>query len=215
MKQQVVAALVGLLIGAVGAWVKAALAIREKVNEELRSRRIGAYPIAFRLTAALSHWPPARMNCEELFCLNLALREWYFTVGGLYLSENARDRYGNMKQLISAHLEELPEESNRATQDVPRSVYDDLTKTASAFRNALTEDLETRRQRSLLWVAVRWQRHRRDRKNWEHLRKKLKDPQRQITPYPLKQMPLPPVRRPCVAVEDRCQISDHVTEEES
>jgi hypothetical protein len=44
MSQEVVAAAVGLLVGAVGAWVKAALAIREKANEELRGRRIDAYP---------------------------------------------------------------------------------------------------------------------------------------------------------------------------
>jgi hypothetical protein len=83
MGEQLVAALIGLVVGGALAWLKAVLAIREKVNEELRSRRVEVYPTVYRLTAPLSLWPPAEMTYEELADLNLDFRKWYFTRGGL------------------------------------------------------------------------------------------------------------------------------------
>ena len=59
-------ALAGLVVGAVGAWVKAALAIRAKTNEELRARRLELYPGLWRLTAAFSYWPPVELRRAEL-----------------------------------------------------------------------------------------------------------------------------------------------------
>jgi hypothetical protein len=200
MSQELVAALIGLLVGAAAAWVRAVLAIREKVNEELRGRRIDAYPAVYRLTAALSLWPPARMNYEELFQLTLHLRQWYFTTGGLYLSARSRERYGEMKQLISAYLDEFAKEHEeeegeeqyqRSAHHVPPAVYDDLTITARAFRNSLTEDLETRRQRSLLWVVRSRQQHRKQHQLWSTLINKVGGPDREVRPYPLEKMPLP------------------------
>jgi hypothetical protein len=200
MSQELVAALIGLLVGAAGAWVRAILAIREKVNEELRGRRVDAYPVVYRLTAALSLWPPARMNYEQLSQLNLDLRQWYFTTGGLYLSARSRERYGEMKQLICAYLDELAEEheeeeeeaqQQRSAHHVSPGVYDDLTITARAFRNSLTEDLETRRQRSLWWVVRSWQQHRKQHQVWSRLINKVGGPYRKVRPYPLGKMPLP------------------------
>jgi hypothetical protein len=160
MSQELIAAVIGLVVGAVAAWIKAVLAIREKANEELRGLRIATYPIVYQLTAPLSLWPPASMSYDDLFQLNLALRRWYFTSGGLYLSARSRERFGEMKQLICAHLDGINDETSLDAVDVPSDAYKDLTTTVRAFRNALTEDLETRRQRSMWWVFVSWQRHR-------------------------------------------------------
>ena len=41
------------------------LAIRGKVNEELRARRLAAYPPVYRLSAALSFWPPADIKADR------------------------------------------------------------------------------------------------------------------------------------------------------
>jgi hypothetical protein len=192
MSQQLVAAVIGVVIGAVAAWLKAVLAIREKANEELRSLRIAAYPIGYQLTAPLSLWPPASMNYDELFQLNLALRQWYFTSGGLYLSARSRDRYGDMKQLICAYLDDKADGAGLSAVELPRDAYDDLTTTARAFRNALAEDLETRRQRSLWWVLASWRRHRKQHEEWTVLMAKVGGADRDVRPYPLAEMPLPP-----------------------
>jgi hypothetical protein len=193
MSQELVAAMIGLVVGAVAAWIKAVLAIREKANEELRGLRIATYPTVYQLTAPLSLWPPASMSYNDLFQLNLALRRWYFTSGGLYLSARSRDRYGEMKQLICAYLDDIDNEARLDEVDIRPDMYKDLTNTARAFRNALTEDLETRRQRSLWWVLVSWQRHREQQRMWKQLMAKVGGVDREVSPYPLSKMPLPPV----------------------
>lgn len=154
MSQELIAAVIGLVVGALAAWIKAVLAIREKVNEELRG--------------------------------------WYFTSGGLYLSARSRDRYGEMKQLVCAYLDAVDDRA----RTVPREVYDDLTTTARTFRTALTEDLETRRQRSLWWVVASWRRQHTQHRKWKRLMAKVGEPDRTLRPYPLAQMPLPPVQPP-------------------
>lgn len=188
MEEELFAALIGLVVGAAGAWVKAVLAIRGKVNEELRARRLAAYPPVYRLSAALSFWPPAELTGGELLDINLRLRDWYFTTGGLFLSENSRTRYGELKQLICAHLDE---HEDRAAP-VPPWAYRDLADTCSAFRTALTEDLETRRQRSLWWVAVMARRHRGQRAAFESRIDKVGGKERAVEAHPLKAMPLSP-----------------------
>jgi hypothetical protein len=59
-------ALIGLVVGAAAAWVKAVLAIREKTNEDLRARRLETYPVVWRETAALSFWPPGKLTRQDL-----------------------------------------------------------------------------------------------------------------------------------------------------
>lgn len=192
MRQELVAAVIGLVVGAVAAWVKAILAVREKANEELRGLRVAVYPAVYQLTAPLSSWPPATMSFDDLAALNLSLRRWYFTGGGLYLSARGRERYGELKQLICGYLDAAA----GGDGEVPTGAYKDLTTTASAFRESLTEDLETRRQRSLWWVFVSWRRHRAHRRRWTRMMAKVGGAGRDVRPYPLARMPLPPVERP-------------------
>jgi hypothetical protein len=190
MSGQLIAAVFGVVVGAVAAWLKAVLAIREKANEELRSLRIAAYPAAYQLTAPFSLWPRAIMTYDDLFQLNLALRRWYFNDGGLYLSARSRDYYGNMKQLICAHLDEAADRASPRAVELPADAYADLMTTARAFRNALADDLETRRQRSLWWVSASWLRHRRHHQKWTDLMARVGGVDREVRPYPLSKMPL-------------------------
>jgi hypothetical protein len=206
MRQELIAAVIGVVVGAVAAWIKAVLTIREKSNEELRGLRIATYPIVYELTAALSLWPPASMSYDDLFQLNLALRRWYFTCGGLYLSTRSRERYGEMKQLICAYLDGRDDEVGLDEGNVPADAYTDLTATARAFRNALTEDLETRRQRSIWWVFVNWQRHREQQRKWKLLIGKVGGVNQDVRPYPLSEMPLSPVERATLATPRNPQV---------
>jgi hypothetical protein len=185
------AALIGVLVGAAGAWIKAVFAIREKVYDDLRARRLEVYPTAWRLSSALSWWPPAELTRDELFKLNLDFRAWYFTEGGVFMSAVSRTRYGELKELMCGHLDCWKE----GAPFVPKEVYEDLADACHAFRTALTEDLETRRQRSILWTAYRALDHRRDRRENEERRKKLPK-ELPWRPYPLSEMPLPAAHAP-------------------
>jgi hypothetical protein len=81
------------------------------------------------------------------------LRRWYYDVGGLYMSENARRRYGSVQELVAAHC------SGEAGGVVQPEAYDDLMGACSAFRSALTEDLESRRQGSLIYSIQKSREH--------------------------------------------------------
>ncbi|HEX6701784.1 MAG TPA: hypothetical protein VF101_13740 [Gaiellaceae bacterium] len=187
------AALIGVLVGAAGAWVKAALAIREKVHDDLRAKRLDVYPTVWKMSAALSLYPPAALTRDDLVKLNLDLRAWYFTEGGAFMSEASRARYGEVKELMCGHLD-----CWEGGETVPEDVYDDLARTCSAFRTALAEDLETRRQRSLLWTVSRLWGHWKFRRAFRKRRKKLPE-ELPWRPYPLADMPLPAPHAPPVA----------------
>jgi hypothetical protein len=103
-----------------------------------------------------------------LWSLHYKLREWYYDVGGLYLSENARARYGDMQELLDVYLaprspdDDTPVPQPSSGKAWEHSPYKALMESCSAFRTALTEDLATRRSRSILWTIIFWWRHLRE-----------------------------------------------------
>jgi hypothetical protein len=162
---ELVGAGIGLAVGVSGAMAKSWVALRAKTAEELRAERLEAtrYPAVWKLTSALSVWPRQEPTYGELAELHRSLRQWYYDGGGIYLSERSRARYGDVQELIAAHV---------AVGGDPRAplaprVYDGLMKTCSALRTALAEDLETRRQRSFWWTLARIRWHRQKAKEAE------------------------------------------------
>lgn len=152
-----VAAGIGVAVGGATAYVQGALSARAKAGEELRDRRLEAYPPVWRETAVLSRWPAAEITWADLEALHLRFRRWYFTTGGLFLSDRGRDRYGEVQELLSAYLCRHREDlSGRVGQ----ADYDVLAETCSVFRTTMTDDLETRRQRSPVWAFRQWRWHR-------------------------------------------------------
>ena len=97
-------ALIGIAGTVFGAFVNGALATRAKVNEEMRKVRLESYPALWKLTAHFSRWPRMTNTYADLEQFHGLFRSWYYDTGGLYLSENARDRYGDTQELMAAHL---------------------------------------------------------------------------------------------------------------
>ena len=126
-----IGATAGLAAATLGASVKGYLDRRAGTDDELRSVRVKAYPPVWRLTSALSFRPGARLTYSELRSLDDELHDWYYgtgghsslqeSPGGLYLSENARARYGDLRNLITARLKNMDGE-----EAVPGFVYEDL-----------------------------------------------------------------------------------------
>lgn len=166
----VLSGIAGLAVASSIALVKGAIASRSKENEELRSWRLKSYPAVWRLTSAVPRWPHSDPAYRDLWSLHYRLREWYYDVGGLYLSENARARYGDMQELLDVYLAPrsrddatpVPQPASRTAWE--HSPYKALMESFSAFRTALTEDLATRRSRSILWTIIFWWRHLRERR---------------------------------------------------
>ncbi len=154
-----ISAAAGLGVATIGAIVKGGLAQRAGLDESLRDARTKLYPTAWHGTGAISLWPKADLTWGDLRTLQHDLRDWYFggerPVGsaydgpaGLYLSTNAQLRYREMQHLIGLWLQAAKHEHEL----VPDEVYEALRNECSAFRTALTEDLETRRKRSVWWA---------------------------------------------------------------
>lgn len=162
----IISAASALAVATVGAVVKGAVTQRAGKDEELRGTRVKTYPSVWRLTAAASTWPHVELSYRDLDGLHHDLRRWYYGLddelpdlkenpGGLYLSENARTRYEEMQELIHLSLAAAADKD-----DVTDDVYEDLRAALSAFRTALTEDLDTRRKRSVWWAVTLRRRHR-------------------------------------------------------
>jgi len=149
---------IGVAFGGATAYIQGALSARAKTGEELRERRLEAYPPIWRETSTLSRYPAAEVTWADLKALHLKFRRWYFTTGGLFLSERSRDRYGEVQELLGAYLYQHRQDDPAGSVDP--SDYEAIAETCSVFRTAMTEDLATRRQRSFFWALGRWRWHR-------------------------------------------------------
>jgi hypothetical protein len=148
----------GVAFGGATAVIKGALTTRSKTSEELRDQRLDVYRAIWVKTAAISRYPPAEITWYDLEALHLAFRSWYFTTGGIFLSERARDRYFDVQKLLNVYLESRRGGGPSAL--VEPGDYDAIANTCSAFRTAMTEDLATRRQKSIVFTVKsrRWHR---------------------------------------------------------
>jgi hypothetical protein len=169
-------ALIAIAGSIVGAFVNGALATRAKVNEEMRQLRLSSYPLLWQMTSQFSRWPRMPSTYADLDDLHRWFRSWYYEAGGLHLSENSRTRYGEAQELMAAHLGALEskEISSQSPMPVPDDVYGRLLDSCSALRIALTEDLESRRQRSVLYRIRLAARHWKQKRNAARLLTKAK-----------------------------------------
>jgi hypothetical protein len=135
-------AIIGLAVAAVLALINSWLTNREKVEEGVRDQRIRTYPSVWERTGVVSRWPRTDATREHASHLHLDLRTWYYSGGGLFLSEDARARYEHLQVLLEAIVAHEPDE--------PLTEYDELADAAHWFREGLAEDLRIRHGRNAL-----------------------------------------------------------------
>ena len=140
----VVAGTLTVLGGGVLAVLNNAISRRSGIDDVLRGKRLEVYPRLWALTGAVSRWPEQTLTRADLEDLHGRLRGWYYTEGGLYLTERARERYGDLQELLDAVLQK----GSGSSDVLAAARYADLRETASALRSALTDDLDTRSRSS-------------------------------------------------------------------
>lgn len=140
-------------LAVVNSWITT----RAGIDLELRTERLKVYPPLWQATSSVSRWPRQQVSRGSLRQLHRSLRTWYFSTGGMYLSTRARDRYGDVQELVEALLRQ----EGAATEVLVDGRYVDLMATASSLRTALTEDLDTRRRPTLVERGRRLRWHRR------------------------------------------------------
>jgi hypothetical protein len=152
MSTSVVTGLIALISAGLLALLNAAISTRAGVDGTLRSERLKVYPPLWSKTQVVSRWPHGEVTRAALELLHSDLRTWYYCNGGMYMSEGSRARYGQVQELIEA----MCQHATGTPQDVlVDAAYNDLMETCSAMRTALTQDLDTRRRKSVLVVLQR------------------------------------------------------------
>lgn len=207
MELEIVKLVLPAVLGALGAWLTARrehenqlsklesehrLALRQKESEilrgleagyakDLRDKRAAAYRRLWKLLEPLALFhPKADVTYGDLAELGVKMREWYFSIGGLLLSSDARDAYfatqdaltealrgaeqhGTRNQILrhqSAMLTvgEFGEREKQATvwepgKD-PLSDYLHVRKRTSALRSTLCDDLGSRARPLVAWSTT-------------------------------------------------------------
>jgi hypothetical protein len=75
-------------------------------DKNLRDHRITSYKKLWGLLKPLAKYPePGLLNQSSIRQLAVALREWYFDDGGLFLSESAREDYFNLQDALKIVLQ--------------------------------------------------------------------------------------------------------------
>jgi hypothetical protein len=89
----IVAAIIGLVTGAVATAYKSRKDLEVQYDIKLREERIAAYKELWKELDRLAYYsPPQALTYGVAKELSAALRTWYFEVGGLLLSATTRGR---------------------------------------------------------------------------------------------------------------------------
>jgi len=144
-----VVAVVTALLTALGAYLlayrQAALELSNKIDEVTATQRLEAYKLLWALTGTLPVYPPPakHITYDDLRKLNEKFRYWYFHIGGIYLTEEARDAYFDTQELV------MKLSLEKTGNLVPCALkadcdYEIVRAQMSVLRTQLTEDLRSR-----------------------------------------------------------------------
>ena len=151
MDEKTIIGIAGALLGAVTTYLVAVLKLRReleyKYDTDLRDKRIPQYLELWKLLEDLAKYAtPKQLTFDDLYKLTASLRQWYFEQGGLFLSEKSRDTYFALQDAIKKVLDA---KGQPGVTTVDEGTYEDLRKSGSDLRTALTRDVGTRKSPKL------------------------------------------------------------------
>jgi len=87
-------AALGVVAGAVGTYLGLYWKVRQelvaKYDQELRAERIKHYASLWQITEPLAKYvPPGPVTYSALYSLAKRLRQWYFSEGGIFMTDRA------------------------------------------------------------------------------------------------------------------------------
>jgi hypothetical protein len=144
----IISALVGGFVSAIVNFAQNRMNVSAKIDEAVRADRAKYYQLLWQLMGVFPLWPrPNKVTYEELNVFSEAMRDWYFSGGGMYLSKEAREAYEEMQgKTIAVILKSIPEaEWHKALPDGENQHYQQIQKKLSALRTHMTNDLLSRR----------------------------------------------------------------------
>ena len=145
--QSLLAGLVSGLITAVITYYatlsKARLDLAILYDKELRESRLEAYRELWKRLKPLARYSPeAPVTCQVLRETSESMRDWYFEIGGIFLSRESRKPYFDLKDKMQEIIEGTKAEDEEvAVVGDPLKALHDL---GTALRESLSDDIGSR-----------------------------------------------------------------------
>jgi hypothetical protein len=148
----VAGAAAGGVVGAVTSYLQVRRSYRLGTDQELRNARLGAYVKVWAALKPLSTHRDQPPSPRELHQLVSVLTDWYYDVGGLYLTSQSQPAFVELVR----HVKEAADEGVERDTPVEGATHASLYVWGSRFRSHLTLDLRSRDE-----AAFQTRRHKR------------------------------------------------------
>lgn len=125
--------------------------LEAKYDLDLRSRRIEVYRDLWKRLQSLSLYArTGTFKKKSAAELSEKLREWYFEIGGLFLSERTRDEYFDIQRELESIIEDNTigdgEDLAIKKSDESESWFERLRAKGSSLRTGMARDVGTRKK---------------------------------------------------------------------
>ena len=153
MNETLLSLLTGLISGGITAVVtyfatlaKARLDLTIEYDKELRQNRLTAYTELWKRLKPLARYSPERPATYQIVKeTSESMRDWYFDVGGIYLSRESREPYFALKRAMQEVIDH-PELQKSKDEPLTPERLKPLHERATALRNELSNDIGTRQR---------------------------------------------------------------------
>jgi hypothetical protein len=155
MSEGALSLITGLVSGLVSAVItffvtreKVRLDLTAEYDRKLRSERLDAYRDLFKRMKPLARYSPEKpLTYKIIRETSEDLRDWYFDVGGIYLSKDSRTPYFDLKDLMQAIIdnEDFRDPKDDETRKAFIASLDPIVEKGSELRMLLTHDIGTRK----------------------------------------------------------------------
>lgn len=121
--------------------------LRFEYDKDLREKRVTHYEELWKLTGVFPKYGrQPEITYGEAQALTGKLRDWYFSKGGMFLSDEGRVAYFDFQEGLRAVLAN-PQLTSSESVDKP--TYERLRRLGSGLRTALVKDVGTRKHSEL------------------------------------------------------------------
>lgn len=157
MSEAALSLITGLISGLVSAVItffvtraKVRLDLTAEYDRKLRSERLDAYRDLFKRLKPLARYSAEKpLTYKVIRDTSEDLRDWYFDVGGIYLSKASRTPYFHLKCLMQNVIDkdkfkEIDPKNDELVKEF-KSLTDEVLEEGKRLRLYLTNDIGTRR----------------------------------------------------------------------
>jgi hypothetical protein len=147
---EVAIVIISAITGALASLLVEMYRTRTQLDETLRKDRMEAYKVLWGITGKLPLYPPEpNLPYVSLLRISKAMREWYFNVGGIYLSAETRDVYFSVQKFLIDYSQKqgilFPYTDETSQKYNEASDYEKVRRKLSDLRTQLTKDIDSRR----------------------------------------------------------------------